>query len=97
LQENEEWAKYCADCGRGLSGQLPAPSSFAMGVWSDRERQCANCAEMIPARTRFCARCGTTAGDASVSRATSPVVGALVTGVIAVTSLAATIFQHRPK
>jgi len=68
-----------------------------MGVWSDRDRQCSTCGEMIPARTRFCAQCGTTAGDASTTRATSPMVGALVTGVIAVTSLAATIFQARPK
>ncbi len=97
LHENEEWAKYCADCGRGLNGQLLTLSNAAMGVWSDRERQCSNCGEMIPARTRFCAQCGTSAAHASIARTANPLVDALVTGVIAVTSLAVTIFQTRPK
>ncbi|MGH7842654.1 MAG: zinc-ribbon domain-containing protein, partial [Candidatus Binataceae bacterium] len=58
---------------------------------------CSNCGAMIPPRTHFCAQCGTTAAHATTTRATNPLVGALVTGVVAATSLAVTIFQNRFK
>jgi hypothetical protein len=96
LHDNEAWAQFCADCGRGLNEQLPNPSHITMGVWSDRDRRCGRCDGLIPARTRFCARCGTTAGESGTLRSADWVVGALVTGMLAITSFAMMLFQHRP-
>jgi hypothetical protein len=60
LRDNNRYAKYCCECGRGLIGQPEDPAPIPAGVWSNRARRCAYCEETIPARSWYCAECGIT-------------------------------------
>ena len=84
LRENDPFAKYCCDCGRGLTGQ-PSEASGAIGVWSDRARLCVNCGDMIPPRARFCSACGT--APATLARRgnrSGLLVGLIVVGFVVI-------------
>jgi len=85
LRENDPFAKYCSDCGRGLTGQSSEPARSTVGVWSDRARRCASCGETIPPRSRFCAECGTApAVVARRGRNSRMLLGLIVVGVFVI-------------
>jgi|SRR5208283_547445 predicted nucleic acid-binding Zn ribbon protein len=91
LRENDPFAKYCRDCGRGLTGQA-AEGSGAIGVWSDRPRRCASCGETIPPRSRFCSECGSApTAVARSSRRPGMILGLVVVGVLIVAVFAAIV------
>jgi hypothetical protein len=95
LHENDPFANYCGDCGRGLKGQgQPVPD--AIGVWSDRARSCKECAERIPPRSRFCIACGAVPADAARRARTPLLIGAMVIGIVLLASFAAFLIPGRP-
>ena len=91
LRENDPFAKYCGECGRGLAGQ-PVAASSAVGVWSDRTRGCTECDATIPPRSRFCQECGT--APATVARRghrSGLMLGLIVVGVVVIVAAFAAI------
>ena len=85
LRENDPFAKYCCDCGRGLTGQSAEPAPSVIGVWSDRARRCTSCGETIPARSRFCSECGAAPAVAPRrGRNTRLLMGLVVVGVVVI-------------
>ena len=58
LWDNRAEAKFCADCGQDLTPGMPVGLPRPAGTRSQRETLCAQCQDIVQARSRFCDRCG---------------------------------------